>query len=199
MGGLGSGIHWCYGAKSTTDDYHILDVRRWAREGILRHVYWGGWQWTRNGESVASIQMRTEQDHVILIYSHRSGGAEWKDEQYLVRIVRTPCNLGGSRAWFICPAVGCGRRVAILYGGSIFACRRCYRLAYPSSREDAGGRATRMADKLRARLGWEPGILNCRGNKPKWMRRRTFKRLAAKHDELVEHSMRAMMLKLGRF
>jgi hypothetical protein len=73
--------------------------------------------------------------------------------------VRTPCNLGGWRAWFICPAVGCGRRVAILYGGGIFACRHCYRLADASSREDAGGRATRRADRLRARLGWHPGIL----------------------------------------
>jgi hypothetical protein len=42
--------------------------------------------------------------------------------------------------WFICPAVGCGRCVAILYGGGIFACRHCYRLAYASSREEAGGR-----------------------------------------------------------
>jgi hypothetical protein len=29
-----------------------------------------------------------------------------KDEYYAVRIVRTPCNLGGWRAWFVCPAVG---------------------------------------------------------------------------------------------
>jgi hypothetical protein len=158
-----------YGANSTTDDYRTLDVRRWAREGVLRPGYWGGWQWTRDGETVASIQMRAEQDRVILIYRHRSGDGEWKDEQYPVRIVRTPCNLGGWRAWFICPAVGCGRRVAILYGGGIFACRRCYRLAYASSREDAGGRATRRADRLRARLDWEPGILNGGGEKPKWM------------------------------
>ena len=199
MGGLGSGIHWRYGAKSTTNDYRALDVRRWALEGVLKPGYCGSWQWTRNGETVASIQMRAEQDRVILIYRHRSGGEEWKDEQYPVRIVRTPCHLGGSRPWFICPAIGCGRRVAILYGGGIFACRRCYQLAYASSREDAGGRAARLADKLRARLGWEPGILNGRGNKPKWMRWRTFKRLAAKHDELVGHSMQAMMLKLGRF
>ena len=98
-----------------------------------------------------------------------SGGAEWKDEQYPVRIVRTPCNLGGSRAWFVCPAVGCGRRVATLYGGGIFACRHCCQLAYASSREDAGGRATRRADRLRARLGWEPGILNGEVRSPKVM------------------------------
>ena len=79
---------------------------------------------------------------VILIYRHRSGGGIWKDKQYPVRIERTPRNLGGSRHWFICPAVGCGRRVAILYSGSIFACRRCHQFAYASSREDAGGRST---------------------------------------------------------
>src|SRR6202047_5304092 len=125
MGGPGSGNRWRYGAKSATDDYRTLDVRRWAREGVLRPGYWGGWHWTRNGETVASIQMRAEQDRVILIYRHRSGDGEWKDEQYPVRIVRTACNLGGWRAWFICPAVGCGRRVAVLYGGSpAEGCRR---------------------------------------------------------------------------
>ncbi len=197
MGGRGSGNRWRYGAKSTTDDYRTLDVRRWAREGMLRQGYWGAWQWTRDGEAVASIQMRAEYDRVILIYRHRSGGGEWKDEQYPVRIERTPCNLGGSRPWFICPAVGCGRRVAILYGGGIFACRHCYQLAYASSREDAGGRATSRADRLRARLGWEPGILNGEGDKPKWMRRRTFERLAAEHGELVQRSLREIALKFS--
>ncbi|MGH6820764.1 MAG: hypothetical protein ACREDU_07890, partial [Methylocella sp.] len=158
---------------------------------------WGGWQWTCNGETMASIQMRAEQDRVILIYRHRSGGAEWKDEQYPVRIVRTPCNLGRERAWFLCPAVGCGRRVAILYGGGIFACRHCYQLAYASAREDAGGRATRRADTLRARLGWELGILNGEGDKPKWMRWRTFERLVAEHDAFVAESLAGMALRFG--
>lgn len=198
MGGPGSGNRWRYGAKSTTDDYRTLDVRRWAREGMLRPGYWGGWRWMRDGETVASIQMRAEPDRVILMYRHRSGGREWKDEEYPVDIVRTPCHLGGLRAWFICPAVGCGCRVAILYGGSIFACRHCYQLAYASSREDAGGRATRRADRLRARLGWEAGILNGNGCKPKWMRWRTFERLAAEHDQLVGRSMQAVVLKFGR-
>src|SRR2546422_8594062 len=115
MGGPGSGNRWRFSAKSTTGDYCALDVRRLAREGMLRPAYLGGWKWTDDGETVASIRMRAEQDCVILIYRHRSGGEKWKDEQYPVWIVRTPCNLGGSRAWFLCPAVGCRRRVAILY------------------------------------------------------------------------------------
>jgi hypothetical protein len=164
---------------------------------MLRPGYWGGWQWTRNSETVASIQMRAEQGRVLLIYRHRSSGEEWKDEQYSVPIVRTPCNLGGARAWFLCPAVGCGRRVAILYGGGIFACRHCSQLAYASSREDAGDRAARRADRLPARLGWEPGILNGEGSKPKWMRWRTFERLAAEHDACVGESLAGMALRFG--
>jgi hypothetical protein len=155
MGGPGSGNRWRSGAKSTTEDYRTLDVRRLTREGILRPGCRSSRQWTRGGEVTASIQMQSEYDRVILIYRHRSGDAKWKDEQYPVRIERTPCNLGGWRHWFICPAVGCGRRVAILYGGCILACRHCPRLAYASSREDTGGRTTRRADRLRARLGWE--------------------------------------------
>jgi hypothetical protein len=95
------------------------------------------------------------------------------------------------------PAVGCGRRVAILYGGGIFACRHCYQLAYASAREDTGDRAARRADSLRARLGWEAGILNGSGDKPKWMRWRTFERLAAEHDQFAGRSMRAVALKFG--
>jgi hypothetical protein len=197
MGGPGSGNCWRYGAKATTTDYRTLDVRLLTREGVLRSGYSGGWQWTRDGEIVASIQIQAEQDRMILIYRPRGGDGEWRDAQYPVGIVRTPCNLGGSRPWFICPAVGCGRRVAILYGGSIFACRHCYRLAYPSAREDVCDRAARRADRLRARLGWEPGILNLKGTKPKWMRRRTFERLAAEHDQFVGRSLQAAALKFG--
>jgi hypothetical protein len=49
--------------------------------------------------------------------------------------------------------------------------------------------------RLRARLGWEPGILNGEGDKPKWMRWRALERLAPKHDDLVGRSMQAMMLR----
>lgn len=196
MGGRGSGNRWRYGTRSTTDDYRRLDVRRWAREGMLRPGWRGGWQWSRGGEVVASIQMRAESERVVLMYRHRSGDGDWKDEEYPVFLSHTLCTFGGTRPWFLCPARGCGRRVAVLYGGAIFACRHCHQLAYESTREDAGDRAARRADLIRARLKWEPGILNGAGGKPKWMRWRTFERLAAEHDRLTEWSLGHMMRRL---
>lgn len=197
MGGMGSGRRWHYSANDTTNDYQALDVRRWQRDGLLTPGRALGWQWSRDGEVVASIQVRVETGRVYLNYRHRSGGGEWKDENYPVWLDWTPCNLGGQRPWFRCPARGCGRRVAILYGGGIFACRHCHRLAYPSQRETWGDRAARRADRIRARLDWELGILNGEGLKPKGMHWRTFEKLVAEHDEHVAKSLSGMALRLG--
>ena len=183
MGGFGSGRRY---GKNTTDSYRTLDVRRLQRDGLLIPGHAFGWNWMRNGETVASIQMKPEADRVILMYSHRSGGGEWKREEYPVFLDWTPCNYGGRRAWFRCPAAGCGRRVAILYGGDIFACRHCYRLAYPVERETADDRAARRANRIRQRLGWELGIFNPAGSKPSGMHWRTFERLAVEHYAHVD-------------
>lgn len=196
MGGPGSGKYWRRGARATTVDYRMLDVRHFAREDALRPGYEVLWVWTRDGDPVASTQMSAQQGRLVLVYRHRRPGDAWKDEQQDVRIVRTPCHLGGSRVWFICPTPGCGRRVAILYGRGAFACRHCHRLVYPSCREEAGDRAARCADRLRLRLGWSPGILNRGGGKPKWMRWPTYWRLTIKHDELVARALRALSLRL---
>ncbi len=189
LGGIGSGRHCGSGARATTDSYRRLDVRRLARDGLLRRGRAGRVSWTVGGNPAGSLALHALQEGVVLDYSHLAYDGEWKPKQYLVRIEHTACALGGSRPWFLCPARGCGRRVAILYGGAIFACRHCHRLAYPSTRESAGDRATRRADRLRDRLGWEPGILNGSGDKPKWMRWRTFQRLIAQHDRLAALSL----------
>ncbi len=188
MGGIGSGRRWHYSAKDTTSDYRSIDVRRWQRDGLLVPHQSFSWQWSRDGKTVASIDVRTEPGRVILTYRHRSRGEDWTDKSYPVYLEWTPCNFGGERAWFRCPAMGCGRRVAILYAGDIFACRRCYQLAYSSQREAVHDRAARRADKIRDRLGWEPGILNGNGWKPKGMHWRTFERLTAQHDAFVQIS-----------
>jgi hypothetical protein len=193
MGGMGSGRHWYFGGKDTTNDYRVLDVRRWQRDGLLRPNQTFGWQWKRNGETVASIQVRTESDQVILKYRHKRSDEDWQDKSYPIRLDWTACHYGGVRPWFLCPARGCGRRVAILYGGGIFACRHCRQLAYPSQREITEDRAVRRADKIRDRLGWEPGILNGRGwEKPKGMRWGTFWRLVEDHDVFVHRALTGM-------
>lgn len=192
MGGSGSGRHWYWGAKDTTSDYRSIDVRRWKRDGLLDPDQAFGWTWSRNGEEVASIRVRTESNRVILAYRQRRGDDEWKDESYPVYLYRTACNIGGQRPWFLCPASGCGRRVAILYGGAIFACRHCYKLAYPSQRETDYNRMARRADRIREKLGWEPGILNGGGLKPKGMHWSTFEELKTQHDSFVQISLAGM-------
>ena len=195
MGGWGSGRG--RSGKDTTSDYRALDVRRLQRDGLLTPGRSFGWNWTRDGETVASIEVQAESDRVVLKYRHRSGGGEWKGERYPVWLNWTACTFGGQRAWFLCPATGCRRRVAILYGGTIFACRRCHHLAYHCQRETNYDRAARRADKIRERLGWEPGILNGEGWKPKGMHWRTFERLTAEHGAFVGVSLAGMAQRLG--
>lgn len=197
MGGMGSGRRY-QGGKDTTSDYHALDVRRLQRDGFLAAGQSFAWSWACNGKKEASVNIRTEADRVILGYRHQRGGSsDWTDQSYPVLLAWTPSNYGGKRAWFLCPAQGCGRRVAKLYlGRAIFACRHCYRLAYSSQRESTDDRAARRADKIRLQLGWDVGILSLAGSKPKGMHWHTFKRLTAKHDALVGVSLVGMAKRL---
>lgn len=194
MGGFNSGNH---GGKRTTTDMRALDVRKVQREGLLRPGHSFGWSWKRDGETIAYINIKADTDRVTLDYRSRSNGGEWQAMNYPVRLAWTACHYGGQRAWWLCPAVGCGRRVAVLYGGSVFACRHCQKLAYKSQRETPDDRATRRADKLRDRLGWVAGILNDAGDKPKGMHWQTFWRMQASHDAHVIRALAGMSAKLG--
>ena len=87
--------------------------------------------------------------------------------------------------------------MAVLFGGSIFACRHCHDLAYDSQRETDDDRAMRRADTIRRRLGWGAGIANPEGGKPKGMHWRTFERLKAEHDAFANASWAGMAARLG--
>jgi hypothetical protein len=113
-------------------------------------------KWSRNGEPPGDIQICSEENQVVLAYRHRKAGEEWEPKEYAVPLEWTHCNYGGQRAWFRCPARGCGRRAAILYGGEIFACRHCYQLAYPCQRESSGDRALAPG---RSGSGAEGGVI----------------------------------------
>ena len=189
MGGPGSGNRWRTAGRPSTNEFRSLDVRWLARKGLLKPTGWSTLTWSREGREVASVRVRGDHGCVHLWYRHRRSGGEWQTESYTVRVARTACHMGGTRSWFICPAARCGRRVAVLFGGEVFACRHCYRIAYASTRESADERVVRRADKVRTKLGWESGILNGEGDKPKWMRRKTFGRLVREHDALVVTSL----------
>ena len=183
MGGYGSGRRLQL-SKYTTSDMLILDVRKLQREGWLKPGYFHSLYWNRNGQKTADIKMFTGTDFVSLSYRTRKNGGEWKDKDYDVTIERTPCNYGGYRVWFLCP--NCSRRVAKLYGGEMFYCRHCHNLTYDSQREGELDRLTRKGNKIRDRLGWEPGMLNGYGWKPKGMHWKTFNRLEAQHNQIAE-------------
>jgi hypothetical protein len=182
MGGFGSGRPSGSG-RGRVDACRSIDVNLLHREDCLRGGWMGAWQWTHDGEKVASINLRTEQDRLHLTYRARVGGGDWEDVDETVRIARIACRFGGMRAYFICPGVvngiACGRPVAKLYGpGRYFLCRHCYRLAHASQSEDRMDRTLRRANKIRQLLGGNPGMDEPFPQKPKGMWRRTYERLS---------------------
>lgn len=195
MGAIGSGRTSGFG-RNTVEACRSLDINRLHRAGCLAPGWSGGWQWTRDGEQVAWISLRAEQGRVVLRYKYRLNGGDWQSVDEPVSIVRAPCRFGGSRPYFICPGivngVACGRRVAKLYGsGRYFLCRHCYRLAYAGQSEGEWDRALRRANKIRMRLGGDPGLVAPFPPKPKGMWWRTYERLREKAfmaETIAEHA-----------
>jgi hypothetical protein len=154
----------------------------------------GGWL------ELGKVRILTGHDSLSLTFALPDRAA-W---QQTIRIARAACTFGGSRPWFACPC--CWRHCATLYRGRYgYACRTCNQLNYPSTRETAGDRAVRRANKIRARLGWTPGIAFGHGPKPKGMHWRTFYRLVAEHDRYADtfmgatwHRLRKMDARLQR-
>jgi hypothetical protein len=196
MGGLGSGKHCHYDAKSTVNNYHSIDVRKWHRQNLLIPEISFITKWFRNKEITRSIHVLASEKSLKLSYRYKHSD-EWKDMNYSIALEWTFCNFGSRRPWFLCPVRNCRRRVAILYGGVVFACRYCCQLAYPSQRENIDNRTTRKAEKIRDRMGWEPGILNGEGLKPKGMHWKTYRRLCFLHNQLVYSSLREATLRFG--
>jgi hypothetical protein len=195
MGGTGSGRK---SGKRCTDDMNPLDVRKLQRQDLLNPGRAFSWQWTCNEEVYATIDLRVEVGTVVLNYRSRSrheNGGAWESMSYAVQLDWTPCAFGGRRVWWRCPLPGCGRRVAVLYGGRVFACRHCHQLAYRCQREADDDRAIRRADTIRRRLKWVPGIANGVGPKPLGMHWRTFARHEREHQNFWKAAYAGMRLR----
>lgn len=202
MGGFGSGRPAGLG-RDTVEASRSLDVNRLHTTGCLRAGWAGGWHWTRDGEKIASINLRAESDRLNLSYRVRIADGEWEKITETVHIVRVPCRFGGSRPYFVCPGVvnnvACGRRVSKLHGpGRYFLCRHCYRLAHASQNEGAWDRALRRSNKIRMLLGGEPGMASPFPSRPKGMWRRTYERLRAETFGAEIRADEAFALQLER-
>ena len=199
MGGIGSGRPSGSG-RDTVEACRSLDVNRLHRDGCLCAGWVGVCKWARDGEQIASISLRAEADRLHLTYRVRIGDGDWEDVAETVGIVRIGCRYGGSRPFFVCPGivngVPCGRRVAKLHGsGRYFLCRHCYRLCHASQSEGALDRTLRCANKIRERLGGEPGMAARFPPKPKGMWRRTYDRLRERVFEAEMHADEAIDLR----
>jgi hypothetical protein len=189
VGGVGSGNWYRFNKKTTTGEWHSIDVRYLHREGLLAAGRWFTLRWSRGERETGSIQGAVigeeKPEQVILTYRHRRGsGGEWENIREPVPLAWTACNFGGERPWFICPAAGCGRRVAVLYGpGRYFLCRHCYELVYQSQRDNAMYRALHRAQKIRERLGGSANMMEPFPEKPKGMHWSTYERLWWEHHE----------------
>ena len=105
------------------------------------------------------------------------------------RHVAWAVNAHGSSAMSRPVECTCGRQVAKLYGaGRLFACRHCYRLGYAVQRggpmDGAHHRLRRLHRKLGADYNGPDGIPP---PKPKWMRWRTYSRIASQIEAGEEH------------
>lgn len=201
MGGIGSGSYLRWTTRPLTTDLRSLDIRKWERARVLREGNNFNWLWHIDGEETACINVSVHSDAVRLSYRARDFGEDWEPMAYNVPIRLQEIPNGGHRNWFLCPAKGCGRRVAVLYGGRVFACRSCYGLAYPSQSESELERLTSRSQKLRERLGWNCSDTSTYGPRPKGMHRKTFDRIVselAQVDDRLCESHRQFLVDLRR-
>lgn len=181
MGGPGSGRPPRV-KDDTVESYCAIDVNHFHRGGWLRQGRQGVLTWVRDGVEVARIALLAQRDSLRLSYRVRASGDGWQNIEQDIAIEHLRCYLGGSRPFFIChgkmDGIHCGRRVTKLYGaGRYYLCRHCYRLKYTCQHEQLWDRKARRADKIRERLGGNPGIYTPLPAKPRGMWWRTYERL----------------------
>jgi hypothetical protein len=181
MGGWGSGRRGC--SKEVTSDYRRFDVLSLHRGGWLRPGVTFISHWYVGGVEQSTIKGWAESDRITVSYKHQYPGEDWETLNYPILLDRTPCHYGGSRPWFVCPGRGCGRRVAVLYSGRLFLCRRCRQLAYESQREAPHDRALGRVIRMQERMGF--GLMCPADGLPprkKGMHHRTYERLARQFE-----------------
>ena len=186
-----------YGARAACESHKTIDVRRWHRDGRLAAGQSFTNSWTFGGKPAGTINVTTQADVVTLTYSTRRGDAARKPVSQRVPITWTDCHFGGRRPWFVCSGYSdgqyCGRRVAVLYGAGIFACRHCHGLAYETQQQSARWRGFTKAQKIRMRLDGSVNLLEPFPQKPPRMHWRTYEQLHRAYEIAKDRSLQGIL------
>ena len=188
MGGYGSGRNQRFASK--TDEFHKLDLASFKPHWFGRN-YKGTLRWSRGGRETGSIDYRLAEDHMRLHYTITREDKR-VDERFDFDF--TLQSFGGLRRWIICPS--CRKRCRVLMGGTYFRCRRCYRATYESQYESIRVPGMSTAERVRGRLGGEPGFIHLFPKKPKGMHWKTYRRLE-EADWQAQHNIELVLM--GRF
>jgi hypothetical protein len=174
MGGWGSGrIFWFGSTRRVAESSLPVDIRELKRKGLLIPGGWITSKWSRNGQVHSSIGASVYDDKLVLKYTYQ----KTENVEQPIRFAWTWCNFGGKRIWFVCPY--CGRRCAVVYScGKYFAYRICRNVAYQTQNETWQDRLFTKANKLREKIGADPGAFNPLSYfKSKHMRYKTWDRI----------------------
>ncbi len=136
-----------------------------------------------NGQYDERVWVGTATGYGLGVRPNEVARRRWLSESSMfIQIVHTLPHFGGRRFWFLCPRTNCRRQCRVLYrelntNARALACRLCYRLDYPTQRMGTIDRLDARAEKEARRI-----IQTIDGEllRPKWMRRRTFERIARK-------------------
>lgn len=191
MGGPGSGNRW-RSTSATCEGQKRIDMKYLKRRGWLKPGNRYSLSWSMDGEPIGNINYTAYQTHLLLDFKMRDyDKEEWTPITQIVRFDHTHVHFGGQRQWLLCPR--CQRRCRILYSGTRFYCRRCYRLKYKSQGEDSTQRAITRAQATRKRLGGFEGIDDPFPTKPKGMHWKTYDKLEAA-DAMAAQRLDVMLM-----
>ena len=132
-------------AKDTCEQYRQLTIQDMKKFYFLSGSRSGSITWTNRWGDKNSISIDTKYDQNNRPRYHRLHYKLFRDEgdkrmDYIVMLDSTKCYFGdGERWWFLCPRVGCSKRVGVLYlSQGVFTCRHCLDLKYDSQYEYHG-------------------------------------------------------------
>ena len=138
---------------------------------------------SRAGRPVRAIGYNLQHTGLLLMYILNGKPVEQR-----VHLDLTPCHLGGSRVWFLCPH--CGRRCGKLYGRfERFLCRKCSDVDYYHSQSvNRYQRLVANISRLSQRLGGPASgsAIYDIPDKPKGMHWKTYNRLVREKQRYAE-------------